>query len=110
MRGDRVMLAAVALVALVTLPPFAGLMEARLPTHILGQYLCVVAGGALFGGLIARDHAMPWTAAPALLDTVLTLAFWLLPRWIDASLFDPATRAAKIAALFLLAGMPLGWG
>jgi len=40
----------------------------------------------------------------------LTLAFWLLPRWIDAALADPAVGAIRSLSLCLLAGVPFGWG
>lgn len=110
MRGDPVSLGGAALVALAALPPFGPLLEARLPTHILCEYPLIIAGGALIGARLARDRSAPWSAAPALLSSVLTLAFWLLPRWIDASLANPATQVAKVASLASLAGLPLGWG
>jgi len=109
MRVDPVTIAGVGLVALTALPPVGPLLEARLPTHIL-EYPLIVAGGALIGVRLARDRPDPWTSAPALLAAVLTLAFWLLPRWIDASLADPATRVVKVASLACLASLPLGWG
>lgn len=99
-----------ALVAVAALPPLAPLLTARLATHVLGQYPLIVAGGALIGARLALARPAPWTAAPALLAAVLTLAFWLLPRWIDAAVADPAVAAAKAASLALLAGVPLGWG
>ncbi|GKY87759.1 hypothetical protein [Sinisalibacter aestuarii] len=110
MRADPVIITGTGLIALAALPPASPLLEARLPTHILSQYPVVIAGGAVIGARLARDRPAPWTAAPALLAVILTLAFWLLPRWIDASLTDPATRVAKIASLACLAGLPLGWG
>lgn len=110
MRVDPVRLGGAALVALAALPPFGPILEARLPTHILGQYPLIVAGGALIGARLARNRIAPWSAAPALLAAVLTLVFWLLPRWIDASLADLATHATKVASLAGLAGLPLGWG
>lgn len=110
MRIDPVLIAGAALVALTVAPPLGPLLQGRLPTHILGQYPLVVTGGALVGARLARGRPAPWTAAPALLAATLTLGFWLLPRWIDASLAEPATRAAKVASLPILAGLPLGWG
>ncbi len=110
MRVDPVILSGVVLVFLASLPPVGPLLEARLPTHILGQYPLIIAAAALIGARLAKDHIARWTAAPALLAAVLTLAFWLLPRWIDASLADPITHTAKITSLALLAGLPLGWG
>ncbi|MCC7425315.1 MAG: hypothetical protein IT557_00265 [Alphaproteobacteria bacterium] len=110
MRADPVIVAGLALAALAALPPVGPLLEARLPSHILGQYPLIVAGGALIGARLARDRVAAWSAAPALLAAALALSFWLLPCWIDASLADPAVRAARVASLSLLTGLPLGWG
>lgn len=110
MRADPVIIAGAALIVLAAAPPIGTLLEARLPSHILGQYPLIVAGGALIGARLAHGRTASWTAAPTLLAAMLTLAFWFLPRWIDASLADPAIRAAKVASLACLAGLPLGWG
>lgn len=100
----------IGLIAIAVAPPVAGALESSLVAHVLGQYTLLVGGGALIGQALARDAESGWTAAPALLTGVLSLLFWLLPRWIDAALADPATDAAKAATLVLLAGLPLGWG
>lgn len=110
MRVDPLILGAAALILAAALPPLGPLLEARLPTYILGQYPMIVAGGALIGVRLSRGRAARWTAAPALLAAVLMLAFWVLPRWIDASLANGVVRAAKVASLAALAGLPLGWG
>ena len=100
----------IGLIVLGFAPPVAGMLESSLVTHVLGQYPLLVGGGALIGQALARRAGSSWTAAPALLIGVLALLFWLLPRWIDAALADPATDAAKAVTLVLLAGLPLGWG
>jgi hypothetical protein len=104
------MMAAAALVALAVSPPLAAWLEARLVTHILGQYPLLAGAGALVGAALARRRRMPWSAAPALLAGVLTVLFWLLPRWIDAALADPSAALAKAVSLAALAGLALGWG
>lgn len=110
MRADRILYTGLALALLAAVPSFGPFLEARLPTHLLVQYPLIVAGGVLIGARLAHNRPMPWTAAPMLVGAVLVLAFWFLPRWIDASLADPATDAVKVACLFLGAGVPLGWG
>lgn len=110
MRADSTIIAGGALVLLATMPPLGPLLESRLATHVLGHYPLTVAGGALIGARLAQGRNAGWTAAPALLLALLTLAFWALPRWIDASLADGGVHAARTASLILLAGGPLGWG
>lgn len=110
MSGRLIIAFGTGLAAVAALPPLAGILEARLVTHLLVQYPLLVGGGALIGATLARSRPLAWSAAPALLAGVLTLAFWLIPRWIDASLVSPWTYAAKIAALSAMAGPALGWG
>lgn len=100
----------IGLIAIAVAPPVAGALESSLVSHVLGQYALLVGGGALLGQALARSTRSGWSAAPALVSGVLALLFWLLPRWIDAALAEPATDAAKAATLVLLAGLPLGWG
>lgn len=107
LRADPAIPVGLALVALALLA--AGWFEASLPRHLLGQYALLVAGGALIGAAAGPGRGAG--LAPALLlAAVLTLAFWLLPRWIDAAVASARVDAAKTASLILLAGMPLGAG
>lgn len=110
MRAEVRIAAALALVLVAALPPLAPLLQARLATHVLGQYPLIVAGGAVVGAALARGRDAGWSAAPALLAAVLAVAFWLLPRWIDAATTDPAVAAIRAATLAAVAGVPLGWG
>ena len=93
-----------------SLPPLAPILAGRLPLVVLGLYPLIIIGGALAGGWLARGRRAEWTAAPALSAAVLTLGFWLLPRWIDAALADPLVWLLRALSLWLLAGVPLGWG
>lgn len=110
MRADPAIVAGVALLALAALPPLAPLLQSRLHLVVLGQYPLLVLGGILIGRRLARDRRAEWTAAPALASATFTLAFWLLPRWIDAALADPVLDLARALSLWLLVGAPLGWG
>lgn len=83
--------------------------------HLLVQYPLLVGGGVLIGMTLAaeaqrRRRPLGWTAAPALLGGILALAFWLIPRWIDAAVGNAGADALKAASLVLLSGLPLGWG
>ena len=46
---------------------------------------------------------------PGILVVTFALAFWMIPRWLDASLQAPEVAAAKYVSLVALAGMPLAW-
>lgn len=109
-RGARAALAAAALVLVALVPPLAGIWQAHLTGHLLVQYPLLIAAGASAGTALAGRYRARWTAAPALLGAALTLAFWLLPRWIDAALAAPLTDMVKAGCLVLLVGLPLGWG
>lgn len=110
MRTDFTLGAGAALILLVALPPLSPLLEASMPSNILGRYAVIVAGGAWIGAGLARNRRVSWSAAPALLAAVLTLGFWMLPRWVDGSIADRAVDTVKVACLAVLAGIPLGWG
>ncbi|MCL7466564.1 hypothetical protein [Phaeovulum sp. NW3] len=110
MRAEPCIAAGVALVVLAALPPLAPWLQSRLPLVVLGQYPLLVLGGALIGLRLARGRRAGWTAAPALAGAALAMAFWLVPRWIDAALADPTVGLARALCLWLLAGVPLGWG
>jgi len=99
-----------ALIAVAVMRPAAALLEARLTTHILVQYPLLLGGGALIGSALSGKRALAWTAAPSLLGGALALAFWLLPRWIDAAQADIWVDAAKAVTLAGIAGLALGWG
>lgn len=107
---SHALIGGIALVLVAGLTPLGSFLEQMLVTHVLGLYPLNIAAGALIGASLARRRAFGWTAAPALLAALLTLVFWVLPRWIDASLADTGVHALRTASLTLLAGLPLGWG
>ncbi len=95
--------------ALLTIP-----LKATLVTHVLLQFPMLIVGGVLLGISIGRRPRAPRETAmqgiAALLLAGFCLAFWMLPRWLDAAVLDLRVDALKIASLVLLVGMPLGWG
>jgi len=78
-------------------------------THVLVLLPALAAAGWLaataltaHGWKLAEAHANSVT-----LISVFTIAFWMLPRYIDASLTDPMVEAAKFVSLPLLVGAAL---
>lgn len=104
-------LAALCWLALV-LTPARSLLESSLPGHVLVQIPLLVALGYWLGHS-GRERLEPWQRSwngggiAGILLTSFTIAFWMLPRWLDASLDDPAIAMAKYLSLPLLAGAPL---
>ncbi|MFA9461289.1 hypothetical protein [Thiohalorhabdus methylotrophus] len=113
-RASRNALAAgLGLWALLALPPLRVGLEATLAGHMAVQLPLLVAAGWWLGrvpGPVRADELAGFNrfGAPGVLLAAFTLAFWLLPRSLDAALQDPAWEAAKLLSVPLLAGVPLG--
>ena len=80
--------------------------------HVLVQIPLLVAAGFVLGRCveIRLDGVLrDWNAGgiPGILLASFAVAFWMVPRWLDAALTDPVVNAAKYASLVLLAGVPL---
>lgn len=102
-----------ALLALLALPPLRPWLEASLIGHMLVQIPLLVLAGAL----IARSLPTSWRARAARLDAygvlglllgLFVVAYWLLPRNLDAAVLEAGAGWMKIVTLVLLAGLPLG--
>lgn len=104
-------LAGLAVVAVAATPPARGLLEGSMALHMLVQVpLLVLAGYWLSAALPVRfrqtlqsfnaQGITGWALAS------LVLAFWMLPRALDAAVALPAVDAAKFAVL-LLAGLAI---
>lgn len=84
--------------------------------HVLLQLPLLAIAGALISKVLLEDKAWQNTSwlkggvAPILV-AIFTIAFWMLPRSIDAALVDPYMEVAKFASVPLLIGAPLaiGW-
>jgi hypothetical protein len=118
--------AGVTLLAVLVSPPLRHLLEGHLVTHLLVQIPMLATAGILFGralpipsarrgdaaGSWHRDACRPWdrwntSGLPGLLLALFTVAFWMLPRSLDAALAEPAMAVAKFISLPVLLGLPL---
>ncbi|PKP78266.1 MAG: hypothetical protein CVT81_05205 [Alphaproteobacteria bacterium HGW-Alphaproteobacteria-3] len=90
---------------------FRAPLEADPVTHILVQLPLLALAGALLPG--ARGTGGAWNRGgwAMILTAIFAMAFWMLPRSIDAAVSDPAVAASKFLSLPLLVGLPLrlGW-
>lgn len=90
---------------------FRHALEADPVTHMLVQMPLLAWCGA-----VAASHfttfEVDWnkTGLAPLLVAIFAVAFWMLPRSIDAAITSPIVAMAKYISLPLLVGMPLALG
>ena len=88
-------------------------LEADPVMHVLVQLPVLAFSGALFvAGLGARHLRVTEPLANALsLVAVLAILFWMLPRYIDATLVNPVIEFAKFVSIPVFVGgsLALGW-
>ena len=107
------LLAAAALFAIVA-TPVGGWTASTMAGHVLVQIPMLIAAGFVLGRLfeprIRRALAVLNAGGIAgILLASFTIAFWMIPRWLDGSLTSDWIAGAKYLSLVLLAGMPLAW-
>ncbi len=95
---------------------FRDSLEADPVTHVLLQLpLLALAGGMGACALINRRRQSGWAwtrgSLALILAAIFTMAFWMLPRSIDAALVDDWMELAKFVTVPGLIGAPLaiGW-
>ena len=113
MKTNRPALTASALLLmLLALPPVSASLQARMPLQLLLQLPLLAACGYLLRAAIpAKGQRVLAACNPAgingLIVATCVLAFWMLPRVMDASVAHGSWTAAKIVTVPLLAGLPL---
>ena len=103
-----------ALFAVLALPPVARQLESSMAGHMAVQIPLLVLCGILAFGAVpesARRRLAAWDrhGLAGLGLALSAMAYWMLPRWLDAALADPAVELAKFVTVPLLWGMPLAW-
>ena len=86
-------------------------LESDPVTHVLVQLPLLAITGALIFGRTAVGNGI-WNRGgfAALLITMFAIAFWMLPRSIDAALASPFVNAAKFISVLLIgASLAIGW-
>jgi hypothetical protein len=82
--------------------------------HMLLQYPLLAAAGALIAVAVLPLGGASWNrgGVASLLAAIFAMAFWMLPRMVDAAVADLQVDLAKAASLAILAGggLRLGWG
>lgn len=109
----RVIVALGVLIAIVATP-----LGSRLASTMVGHVLIQIPLLAAVGFVLAKclepkieTGVRAWNAGgiPGVLLASFTVAFWMIPRWLDGAVASTAIEAAKYGSVVLLVGVPLGW-
>ena len=94
---------------LIAVGPAGPYLEASLLKHVLVEIPLLIITGIFAGNLLKARIAgvLIVISIPAILLACFTLAFWMIPRWLDASLGNEFTACMKYLSLPLLVGIPL---
>ena len=98
-----------ALWLLIVFTPAGSYLEASLLKHVLLEIPLLVGIGITAGCLLKPrlSGALDTISLPCILLACFTLAFWMIPRWLDASLSNAMVAYAKYLSVPILVGMPL---
>ena len=94
---------------LIALTPVGSSLEASLLMHVLVEIPLLTCIGIAAGSLMKprMSGILNSISIPCVLLASFTLAFWMIPRWLDASLNDELVAFMKYASVPLLIGIPL---
>ncbi len=98
--------------SLITLSPLGHWLESSMPMHVLVEIPLLIISGAILGKLMERplkhiSRQINIGGITGMLIASFTLAVWMVPRWLDASLTLQWVAWSKYLSLPLLVGLPL---
>lgn len=107
-----IIIVAFAVWAAIALTPLGSVLEASLTGHVLIEIPILVATGALVGVAVRTRLSSILSVGnaggiPGILLASFTLAFWMIPRWLDAAINDDAIATIKYLSLPVMGGLPL---
>ena len=113
-RLDGMLCLSAAALAAIVATPVGEWMTSTMLGHVLVQIPMAVAAGFVLGRRVqpriqSALRAVNVGGIPGILLVSFTIAFWMIPRWLDGSLTSDTIAAAKYLSLVLRAGMPLAW-
>lgn len=102
----------ISLFLLLALPPVKHVMESYMVGQMIVQLPLLILAGFFIGKAINTKipidkGAFNNNGIPGMLLAIFTIAFWMLPRSIDASINEDIFAIAKYSTLPLLAGVPI---
>ena len=94
---------------LIALTPAGSFLEASLLSHVLVEIPLLIFIGITIGSLMRQrmPRILDSISIPCVLLASFTLVFWMIPRWLDASLNDEFVAFIKYTSVPLLIGIPL---
>lgn len=102
-------------IILIAFSPFGRWIESTMVSHVLFELPLLVVFGTLLGVQLNLHYnpILRWINSGGIfgiLTAVFTLAFWMIPRWLDASLNDPLIAYAKyVSMLFVGMSLAMSW-
>ena len=106
---NRIGIAGFTLWLFIAATPAGAYLEASLLSHVLIEIPLLIVIGMIAGALL-KQHltgVLDVISIPGILLACFTLAFWMIPRWLDASVNDEFIASMKYLSLPALAGAPL---
>ncbi|HKI59825.1 MAG TPA: hypothetical protein VKA23_02215 [Mariprofundaceae bacterium] len=103
----------VVLIGVLSLPHSRAALESSLIHHMLIQIPLLVLSGWLVGkGVVDRISVTSlkrWNerGVAGLIVALFGMLFWMIPRWLDASLSEPLWEVIKFVSIPLMIGLPL---
>ena len=93
----------------IAVTPAGSYLESFLLGHVLIEIPLLIIIGITAGSLMKPrwSGVLNAISIPGLLLACFTLAFWMIPRWLDASLNNEFVASIKYLSLPLLVGIPL---
>lgn len=108
------LISGVSLYAVVAFTSVGDWLEASMIGHVLFEIPLLFFAGVLIGYSV-----YPWAerqlaeynrgGIAGILCVTFVLAFWMIPRWLDASLSFESIALAKYTSITFLAGIPFAW-
>jgi len=88
-------------------------LESSMLNNVLIGYPWLTYCGWQFGACIKIENhwlnsLINYKGVTGILIATFTLAFWMIPNWMDLAASNTQTQALKHLCLFMLVGLPLG--
>ena len=96
----------------VSLTSFGEILESSMPAHVLIEIPFLIVVGIFIAKVFDKPLSHFFSSINrggifGILLTTVVLAFWMIPRWLDASLNYESVAWAKYLTLPLFVGIPL---
>lgn len=108
----KVFIAIIASLLALVATPLKSSLESTMASHVLIEIPILILIGVGLGQVILsfnKNFLLEFDRGgiAGILITSFTIGFWMIPRWLDASLVDDHVSIAKFMSLVFLAGLPL---